>query len=194
MEIKQVFSNYNKEKLRNTKPYRYCPMCSQELVVKDESGMLRQTCSKCGFIFYRNPLPAISVLIVNNGEILLGQRGRGGINGGNWCLPCGFIEFDEDFLTAAKREVLEETGLHVKIKRIINIAHNFLSPDIHSLVIVLLAEVITGQIKPGDDLVNLKWVKLSDPLPEMAFDADTYIINRFQTNPEIGISVDPVFA
>jgi 8-oxo-dGTP diphosphatase len=47
-----------------------------------------------------------------------------------WCLPCGYIEFHEDYLTAARREVKEETGLEVEITALLSVASYFLRPDV----------------------------------------------------------------
>jgi 8-oxo-dGTP diphosphatase len=67
-------------------------------------------------------------------------------------LPCGYMDFHEDFLTAGRREVREETGLEVEITGLLAVASNFLRPDIHTLAIALLAEVRGGVMKAGDDV------------------------------------------
>jgi ADP-ribose pyrophosphatase YjhB (NUDIX family) len=134
------------------------------------------------------------VLIEKDGCVLLGKR-RGGIQAGKWCLPQGYIEFEEDFLTAAIREVREETGLEVEIRSILNAVSNLLSPQLHTIVIVMLARVISGELCAGDDLVSLIWIPISEPLPEMAFEADEWIIERYQKSKcKEGLRVDPNFA
>ena len=64
----------------------------------------------------------------------------GSFKGGKWSLPGGFIEYDEDFLSGGIREIKEETGLNIKINAIISVVSNFLSPKLHTLVIILLAQ------------------------------------------------------
>jgi 8-oxo-dGTP diphosphatase len=123
----------------------------------------------------------------------LGKR-RGGFGKEKWGLPQGYIEFDEDFLTAAIREVKEETGLNVEIRSIINVVSNLLSPRLHTLAVVLLAGAVSGELCAGDDLETLEWVPLAGPLPEMAVEADEHIIERYrQTKLEWGLPVDPDF-
>ena len=117
------------------------------------------------------------VLIEKVLTVLLGRR-RGGFGAGTRGLPQGYVEFDEDLLTAAIREVKEETGLDVEIRSILNVVSNLLSPGLHTLAIVLLAGVAGGELHAGDDLKTLEWVPLSGPLPEMAFEADEWIIER----------------
>jgi ADP-ribose pyrophosphatase YjhB (NUDIX family) len=133
------------------------------------------------------------VLIEQQGTVLLGRR-RGGFGAGKWGLPQGYVEYDEDYLTAAIREVKEETGLDVEIRSIINVVSNLLSPGLHTLAIVLRAGVVGGELRAGDDLESLEWVPLSEPLPEMAFEADEMIIERYRMKLKEELPVDPGFA
>lgn len=54
----------------------------------------------------------VVVIIRRQHKILLGLR-KGNHGGGTWSLPGGHIEFGEEPVEAARREVLEETGLHL---------------------------------------------------------------------------------
>ena len=109
-------------------------------------------------------------------------------------MPQGFVEFDEDFLTGAIREVKEETRLDVEIRSILSVVSNFLSPGLHTLAIVLLARVIGGELCAADDLEALEWFPLSGPLPEMAFEADAHICERYYRTQLAGAPVDPGYA
>ena len=46
-------------------------------------------------------------------KILLVQRK--GSYAGQWCIPCGHVEWDEDLREAACREFQEETGLAITL-------------------------------------------------------------------------------
>lgn len=168
----------------------YCADCGASLVRREIGGHERDACPKCGRVVYRNPLPAISVVVAQNGRVLLGRRSPESICPGLWCLPCGFVEYDEDFLTAAIREVREETGLSVAPSSIINVAHNFLTGGVQTLVPVLLAEVVGGVAGAGDDLTELRWFGPDDELPEMAFESDRYIVARYRAGRISGLPVD----
>jgi ADP-ribose pyrophosphatase YjhB (NUDIX family) len=192
--VKQVFTAHSGWEDGNLERYKYCPVCGTELVLREKGGKQRPTCPNCGFVKFRNPLPGVVVLIEQEGTVLLGKR-RGGFGAGKWGLPQGYVEFDEDFLTAAIREVREETGLDVEIRSIINVVSNLLSPRLHTLAIVLAAGVVGGELRAGDDLETLAWVPLAGPLPEMAFEADERIIERYQkTELQWGLPVDPDLA
>jgi ADP-ribose pyrophosphatase YjhB (NUDIX family) len=173
--------------------YTYCPFCGTELVLEEKGGRQRPACPNCAFVQYRNPLPGVVIVIENEGAVLLGRR-RGGFGAGKWGLPQGYVEYDEDYLTAAIREVKEETGLDIEIRAIINVVSNLLSPGLQTLAIVLRAGVVGGELRAGDDLETLEWVPLSGLLPEMAFEADSMIIERVRMKLEQELPVDPRFA
>jgi ADP-ribose pyrophosphatase YjhB (NUDIX family) len=194
MQTKQVFSTYNGKNDADLGQFKYCPFCGTQLALKEKSGKKRPVCPNCGFVQFKNPVPGVVVVVDNDGYVLLGKR-RGGFGSGKWGLPQGYIEFDEDFLTAAIREVKEETGLDVEIRSILNVVSNLLTPRLHTLAIVLLAGVVGGELCAGDDLETLEWIPGSGPLPEMAFEADERIIERYQKT-KLGerLPVDPDFA
>jgi ADP-ribose pyrophosphatase YjhB (NUDIX family) len=196
MKARQVFSayaGYAGKEGDDLGRFKYCPFCGTELALEEKGGKKRPACSNCGFVQFRNPVPGVVVLVENEGNVLLGKR-KGGFGEGKWGLPQGFIEFEEDFLTAAIREVKEETGLDVEIRSTINVVSNLLSPELHTLAIVLLAGVVSGELYAGDDLESLEWVPLSGPLPEMAFEADEHIIERYWKTELKGLPVDSGFA
>ena len=106
-----------------------------------------------------------------------------------WCLPCGFIEYDEDFHTAALRETKEETGLDIRVQSIISVSSNFLNRRSHTLTMVLLGEPVGGRLEGGDDIVEVRWFHLADELSPMAFEADKHLIARYSEAPIVGAPV-----
>ena len=171
MEARQVFYAYSSRAEETVGQFKFCPMCGTPLTLKEKGGLARPACPSCRYVQFKNPSPGVVVLIQEDDQVLLGRRsGRVGTN--KWGLPMGYIEHDEDFLTAAIREVKEETGLDVEIRSILSVVSNFLSPRLHTLAIILLARVIGGEPNAADDLEELQWFPLAGPLPEMAFEAD----------------------
>jgi NADH pyrophosphatase NudC (nudix superfamily) len=191
MKPRQVFTTYSRERLAPGEGVRFCPKCgSQDPPVKGE----RQVCSVCGYTHYKNPSPGVVVLIEEGENVLLGKRGTNSFQAGKWCLPGGFIEYDEDFLSAAHREVKEETGLDIELLSILSVVTNYLSPELHTLVVVLHGHRLSGSLSAGDDLESVKWHNLSRSLPEMAFAADRHIIERFAEKSFIGAPLDPGYS
>jgi ADP-ribose pyrophosphatase YjhB (NUDIX family)/peptidoglycan/LPS O-acetylase OafA/YrhL len=194
MQAKQVFSTYNsKEDGDDWGQFKHCPTCGMRLVLKEKGGKHRPACPNCQFVQFRNPSPGVVVLIEKEGQVLLGRRSEN-YGAKKWGLPQGFIEFDEDFMTAAIREVKEETGLDVEIRSLLSVVSNFLSPRLHTLAIALLARVVGGELCTADDLDALAWFPLSGPWPEMAFEADKHICERYYRAQLAGAPVDPGYA
>ena len=193
MIIKQYFNSYDDKQTSSELDFVYCPKCSSKLVKKEIDGSSRNYCSECHYVQYINPLPGVAVLIENEDKLLIGQRSQNSIQSGKWCLPCGFVEHHENYLDAAHREVLEETGLEIEITSLINVSSNRITPDLHTIVIVLTAEILNGTPQPGDDLVELCWISSKDPLPDMAFAGDAFTIQKYFEHKLERIPVDQRF-
>lgn len=83
------------------------------------------------------------------GRILLTRRA----DNGQWCLPGGRMESGESAAEACEREVLEETGLSVRVKRLVGVYSHpdqlVIYPDENKAHIVALhfeAEVTGGTL------------------------------------------------
>ena len=74
----------------------------------------------CGNKHWISPSISTDALVVVNGFVLVVKRSAEMSNPLKWCLPCGFMDFQEDFLHACIRELHEETGVDVKAHNIIN--------------------------------------------------------------------------
>jgi 8-oxo-dGTP diphosphatase len=193
MQPRQVFTQYDRTKNHGCVRFDFCPRCGTRLIEMMLDGRQREQCPSCKWIHYQNPLPGAVILIPDGERVLLTKRIAGSFAENTWCLPGGFIEWDEDFLTAGIREAREETGLHVAIESILTVDSNYLSPIFHTFVVTLLARIVGGTMKPGDDASELAWFHL-DELPAMAFEADQHIIDRYFSERFVGAPVDPDFA
>lgn len=188
MALKQVFATYDWKNAAGADTFKYCPLCRAELIPRPIGQRVRMTCPVCGYIHFRNPAPTVSVLVIENGRVLLGQRG-GEPEKGKWALPSGYIEFDEDFITAARREVEEETGLQVEIRAILDVHSAFLPPAYHFLTVILMASPCGGALSANDDLEALAWFPLSGPFPAPAVQADLETITAYAHGQLTGIPV-----
>lgn len=191
---RQIFGTYDVTATHGSVPWRYCPMCGTAWTPTKGEEVPR--CASCGYRAFRNPSPAVSVLVVHGSRFVLCRRRVRAFKGGTWCLPSGYIDYGEDFLTAARREVREETGLETTVTAILSVASNFFTPTLHSLVVVLLAEPTSPNSEPvgGDDIDLAAWFDDPEHLPEMAFEADAHIIRRYFTTRVAGAPVDTRYA
>jgi ADP-ribose pyrophosphatase YjhB (NUDIX family) len=96
-----------------------------------------------------------------SGEILLMERS----DGSGWCLPCGFVEPNETPVEGVIREVREETGLEIKVNRLVGVFTRKPSAKmgVHTTIsIVHLCEVVSGQLKTSHEGHALKYWAIDD--------------------------------
>ena len=108
-----------------TPPYRFCPVCGSALeprVLKvTEPKRLVCSSASCGFVFYLDPKIAVGTVIQfdSSGIVLVRRAIEPGY--GKWVFPGGYVDRGEEITLAAIREAREESGLDVRIDRLINI-------------------------------------------------------------------------
>lgn len=155
--------------------FNYCPRCGTSVVHKELYGRVRPVCPQCGWIHFVDPKVAAAVLIEENGRVLLVRR-AGEPFRGFWTLPAGFINGGEDPGEAAVRECLEETGLKVRLTRLLDILSGKEHPRGADFIIVYQAEVIEGELKPDDDVDAAAWFE-RESLPQLAFRATQVVLS-----------------
>lgn len=105
-----------------------------------------------------------------NEYILAEKRGEGTPDPefrGCWCLPCGYVDFDETIEEAASREVFEETGVKISPKSwsMLDINSNPNSDKRQNITIRLqgfpegntIPELTTENSEP-DEVSEVKWI------------------------------------
>ncbi|MDD3396775.1 MAG: NUDIX domain-containing protein [Acidaminococcaceae bacterium] len=160
----------------------YCPVCGGPLVYKFAYGMDRLCCTKCGRINYENPVVGVAAIILNEqGKILLVKRAPDTTVPNKWCIPCGYVEYDEDVRDAVKREALEETGLVIEPLSVYAVHSNFHNPEQHTVGIWFTTKVVGGTTRAGDDAVDYIWSDLRST-PELAFATDRVVLDQLLAN------------
>lgn len=89
------------------------------------------------------PLGSVCVIVEDQGKYLLVRR-----PGGKYVFPGGFMRWREHPVQAAKRECLEETGMHITIQGLIGCSANRSErlTKMSSLTVIYRAKVIDGQL------------------------------------------------
>lgn len=95
---------------------------------------------------------------------------------GQWALPGGFIEEDEDLATAAKRELQEETGVKVEnVEQVRAFGKPGRDPRGRMISVAFLSRIFCEEeLVHGDDAAEAQWFDVNH-LPELAFDHDEII-------------------
>lgn len=112
------------------------------------------------------PLPSCHALIRDGDRILLIERGRPPFQG-YWSLPGGGVELGETVEQALQREVREETGLAVRVRRFLGYADAIDHDEAgrvryHYVIMYFEAEVRGGRLVPADDAAEARWLTLSE--------------------------------
>jgi ADP-ribose pyrophosphatase YjhB (NUDIX family) len=99
---------------------------------------------------------------------------------GLWCLPTGFMEWDEDVQLTARREALEETGLEVRLTELYAVESGVLPPDIPVLVIFYRAVEVGGELQAGDDAAEVGFFEIGRWPGPIAFAAHRRVLARLE--------------
>ena len=157
---------------------RYCPACGQALVWQQRLGALRPVCNACDHVVFFDPKVAIAAWILQDNRLLLVRR-RGDPLAGYWAMPAGFMEYDEHPEAALRREVLEETGLQVRVRELLQLFHTPADGGLANLVLVYEATITGGNLLAGDDADAVAWFRRNQ-LPPLAFLPTQALVKRWQ--------------
>jgi 8-oxo-dGTP diphosphatase len=129
------------------------------------------------------------VMILKNNKVLLGKRHEDPekasslLNGaGTWTMPGGKLHFGESFEEGAKREVLEETGIKLKNRKVICV-NNDMIETAHFVTIGVLCEDFKGEPKvmEPDEITEWKWFDL-DNLPSPLYFPSAKILENYKNS------------
>lgn len=125
---------------------------------------------------YEFPRPAVTVDVVilseeENPRVLLIRRGKDPFVG-MWAIPGGFVDMEEGLEEAARRELLEETGVQAeRLEQFRTFGDPGRDPRGRTISVVYLARVDADNVEPraADDATEAAWHRL-ERLPKLAFD------------------------
>jgi len=124
----------------------------------------------------------VGALIFDDSKILIVERAGEPLKG-YWSLPGGLVEVGEHVEDALRREVLEETGLEIKLlyrfdlfERIMHDAEG--RPEYHYVLVDYVAEVCGGAPRAGDDVSRLAWVERAELADHRMTEGTSEVIER----------------
>jgi 8-oxo-dGTP diphosphatase len=118
----------------------------------------------------KTPLLTVDCVVFDaEGRVLLIRRARPPFEG-SYALPGGFVDIGETVEAAAKRELLEETGVKVGKLTLVGV---YSDPDRdprgHTCSVAFTTKIKTAKPIAGDDASAAEWVALK-PSTKLAFD------------------------
>ena len=118
------------------------------------------------------PIAAVGAVVVRaDGRILLTRRANPPLQG-LWSIPGGVLELGETIAECARREVLEESGVHcapTDIFYAVDSIHRDAAGRVryHYLIVDVLAQWTSGEARAGTDALDVGWFTL-DELADLA--------------------------
>ena len=110
--------------------------------------------------FAKKKLPRVTVdafVRDRRGRLLLVRRGRPPFLG-SWALPGGFCEYGETTEACCARETREETGVTVKVRRLLGVYSDpRRDPRWHTVTVLYAARPIRGRALGSDDAAEARW-------------------------------------
>lgn len=159
----------------------YCPNCGTALQAAagvappTASGRHPPGCPRCGFVRWENPKVATGVVIEHEGAILLVRRNHEPMYG-RWSFPSGFVDRGEAVEAAARREVLEETGVEVELDGLLGVYSTAGNPVVF---IAYAGRISAGTPRPGPEALEVGLFP-PDELPDLAFPHDPEIVEAWR--------------
>lgn len=119
-----------------------------------------------------------TAIVVKDNKILLIKRSIDP-ESGQWALPGGYLSWDETTEEGAIREVKEETGVDVKVTKLLGVysdPYRVRIEVLENVAIVYIAEPVSDRAASAlDEVEKVEWVSL-DAIPQnLAFDHNKII-------------------
>lgn len=122
---------------------------------------------------YATPKLDVRAFILKDKELLLVKERSDNL----WTLPGGWVDVNESPSESIIREVLEETGLNVKVIRLLalwdKLKHDHPLQWPHTYKIFFLCEIVSGEMKENLEISEINFFPM-DKLPDLSTPRVTY--------------------
>jgi 8-oxo-dGTP diphosphatase len=127
----------------------------------------------------KSPILTVDGIILKDSKVLLERRMVKPFLG-YWALPGGHVDYGERVERAVRREIKEELGISVRIRKLVGVYSDpKRHPWYHTVAIVFLCQKTTGKVSTSNEVSEFKYFSLKALPEKMAFD-HRKIINDFR--------------
>ena len=109
-----------------------------------------------------SPRVAVGGVVIKEDRVLLVRRGKAPSEG-EWAIPGGSVELGETLQEAVRREILEETGISIRVGEPIHIFDDVRRDEaghirFHYVILDFSGEFLSGEVRAADDARDARWV------------------------------------
>jgi 8-oxo-dGTP diphosphatase len=128
------------------------------------------------------PVVGVGGVVIHEGRALLIKRGSEPLKD-QWSIPGGTLELGESIQEGVRRELLEETGIEVRVGELIEVFDRIFRDaagkiQYHFVIVDYLCEKISGEAKPASDVTDTAWVREEDLWNYKLTEAATRVIRK----------------
>lgn len=118
-----------------------------------------------------SPVVGVGGVVIEDGRALLIRRGSEPLRG-QWSIPGGMLELGESLQAGVARELLEETGLEVRVLDLIEVFDRIYPqepgnsnhdpaqrPRYHYVIVDYLCERLSGEARAGSDVTDVAYAR-----------------------------------
>jgi len=156
----------------------FCVNCGAPLITRTIEGRELEVCAADGYVLWRDPKVAAAVVVEMDGAIVLGRRAIEPAYG-EWCLPGGFVNDDEDPATAAVRECREEINAEVELTELLGLYHVAKTTASSIIGVAYRGRVVGGEsVSAGPEMLEVAAFRPGE-IPPMAFPSHREVLEMY---------------
>ena len=103
----------------------------------------------------------VKSLVVFNRRVLIIKRSNYSIGAGEWDIPGGSIRFGEDLQECLHREIMEETGLTIRVDRLLYAMTSLISQSRQIVILTYLSHADTDAVILSHEHTDFLWATKS---------------------------------
>jgi 8-oxo-dGTP diphosphatase len=128
------------------------------------------------------PVVGVGGVVIRDGRALLIKRGSEPLKD-QWSIPGGTLELGESIQEGVRRELLEETGIEVRVGELIEVFDRIFRDaageiQYHFVIVDYLCEVVSGEAHAASDVTDTAWVREEDLWNYKLTEAATRVIRK----------------